>query len=169
MIAVCTKQLIQDFFRVRLKVKFAVSPWLVGSVPLYVCAHQLSAKASSLWHGQYRQGASRRVCVCVSEVYRVLGVTVDRLEYLQVTCPLILLGRLFDGVCEAINRIYVLFMPSKNPICHSLKFFPSPHHAGHGSVHWIQYETWASLALSCLSGKAKYSFSCSHILSQEKL
>ena len=116
MIAVCTKQLIQDFFRVRLKVKFAVSPWLVGSVPLYVCAHQLSAKASSLWHGQYRQGASRRVCVCVSEVYRVLGVTVDRLEYLQVTYPLILLGRLFDGVCEAINRIYVLFMPSKDSV-----------------------------------------------------
>lgn len=65
MIAICTKQLIQDFFRVGLKVKFAVSPWLVGSVPLYVCAHQLSAKASSLWHGQYRQGASHRVCVCV--------------------------------------------------------------------------------------------------------
>lgn len=35
------------------------------------------------------------------------------MEYLQVTYPLILQGRLLDGVCEAVNRIYVLFMPSK--------------------------------------------------------
>lgn len=73
MIVICTKQVIQDCFRVGLKVKFAVSLWLAGSVSPYVYAHQLSAKASSLWHREYRQGASRRVCVCERNIQSAGG------------------------------------------------------------------------------------------------
>ena len=125
----------------RMKVKFAASPWPSDWDQLSVCVHWLSAKASSPWHWECTQGSSHRVCVCVNEVCRVLGQggwLWANWEDPQGTHPQMLLGRLLEGDCEAVNRIYSLLMPSKNPICQSLSFLSPPSLAGHDSGHWSQ-------------------------------
>ena len=66
--------------------------------------------------------------------------------------------QLLDGVCDMVNKVHILSMPSKSPICCSPSLFPAPQsHRPWFSALEVVGEKQASLAAFCTGGEARHS------------
>lgn len=78
------------------------------------------------------------------------------LRDMWVKCSQGVMGWLFDGVHKVVNRICVIFIPSKNPIYPFSGLFMLPSHIAYHSVPWIRWERneplWLGLIMLGMPG-----------------
>lgn len=124
----------------RAKAQVVVSPWPTDSGHFSACAHYLSAKSGSCHHWGCTQGASHMMgCVWVRCAY-YCGCPCASWGDLFMRYPHWLMCGLLDGIHNAVCRICIPLIPSKNPICHYTSLFSPPSREAHDSVLWIGFE-----------------------------